>query len=183
MHTNDRNRPVLLSRRTASATRIYMLDLVTGPVVEREQVGHDGLNCTNAKMTHSFPGNITVLDTERRRLADRMYAARHGRTDLALRHQERQPCGALVTGGVLASLGSAAVRHRRQLRAEPPLLLRAGRRARSRRAARRRYINIAIGSGTAVIRSRTDAGQLLFDPRLRAVRQAHPDSYNVAEAI
>ena len=88
---------------------IYMVDLETGTLLWRGGKSGDGLNFTNTKMTHSFPGNITVLDTDGDRFADRMYAADMGGQVWRFDIWNKNAVGELVTGGVIASLGNKAV--------------------------------------------------------------------------
>lgn len=88
---------------------IYMVDLETGTLLWHGGKSGDGLNYTNAKMTHSFPGSITVLDTDGDRFADRMYAADMGGQVWRFDIWNKNAVGELVTGGVIASLGNKGI--------------------------------------------------------------------------
>ncbi len=88
---------------------IYMVDLESGALLWRGGKSGTGLNFTNTKMTHSFPGNITVLDTDGDRFADRMYAADMGGQVWRFDIWNKKAVGELVTGGVIASLGNKGV--------------------------------------------------------------------------
>jgi type IV pilus assembly protein PilY1 len=87
--------------------RIFMVDLETGALLWR--AGDAGTNFVNTNMTHSFPGNITVLDTDGDRFADRMYAADMGGQVWRFDIWNKKDVGELVTGGVIASLGNKGV--------------------------------------------------------------------------
>lgn len=89
--------------------RIFMVDLESGALLWRAGDSGTGLNFTNTKMTHSIPGNITVLDTDGDRFADRMYAADMGGQVWRFDIWNKKDVNELVTGGVIASLGNKGV--------------------------------------------------------------------------
>ncbi len=83
---------------------IYMVDAKDGELLW--SAGASGTDFQDARMTHSIPSAVTVLDVDNDGYADRMYvgdmAAQVWRFDI---HNEEDE-GTLVTGGVLASLGT-----------------------------------------------------------------------------
>ena len=84
--------------------RIFIVDALSGALLW--SAGPSGADLNHARMTHSIPANITVLDMNSDGFADRMYAgdmsAQLWRFDITNGNAR----GALVAGGVLASLGS-----------------------------------------------------------------------------
>lgn len=126
---------------------IYMVDIETGDVLWSASGTGGGGTLINAKMTHSFPSNINVLDTNGDGYADRMYAADMGGQVWRFDIWNRPSVQPLVTGGVFASLGGAFVAPSAVSRAvnrrfyyQPdvaPIAVRGS----------RPYYNIAIGSG------------------------------------
>ncbi|HKT71401.1 MAG TPA: PilC/PilY family type IV pilus protein [Steroidobacteraceae bacterium] len=130
-----------------SGNRIYMVDAQTGQLLWYAggpgAVGTPDLALPN--MTSSIPARVTVVDTDGDQFADRIYAADMGgrvwRFDI-FNNSERS---ALVTGGVLASLGAAD---------ESPATLADTRRfyyapdvALIQRRGADPYYNVALGSG------------------------------------
>jgi type IV pilus assembly protein PilY1 len=86
---------------------LYIVDLETGNLLwTASKTGVAGANFTHAEMTHSIPANITVLDTDGDRLADRMYAADMGGQIWRFDVTNGNAVGSLVAGGPLASLGN-----------------------------------------------------------------------------
>ncbi len=87
---------------------VYMIDLESGDLLWR--ASSDNADFNDANMTHSMPAAVTVLDTDGDRFADRMYASDMGgrvwRFDITNGNAKAD----LVQGGVLASLGGAAVK-------------------------------------------------------------------------
>lgn len=86
-------------------SKIFMIDPLTGKTIW--SAGSSGADLTLARMDHSIPGSISVIDTDGDGYADRMYAA-----DLAgqvwrfdIDNSGVSP-SSLVTGGVIASLGA-----------------------------------------------------------------------------
>jgi type IV pilus assembly protein PilY1 len=98
-------------------------------------------------MTHSFPSNINVLDTNGDGFSDRMYAADMGGQVWRFDIWNRPSVQPLVTGGVFASLGGAAIAPSAVSRAQnrrfyyspdvAPITVRGS----------RPFMNLAIGSG------------------------------------
>lgn len=89
--------------------RIFMVDLEFGTLLWRAGDSGAGLNFVNSKMTHAIPGNITVMDTDGDRFADRLYAADMGGQVWRFDIWNKNDVSSLVTGGVIASLGNKAV--------------------------------------------------------------------------
>jgi type IV pilus assembly protein PilY1 len=98
-----------------TGNRIFMLDAITGDLLWHAGptnvtgLGYDSTaNFTNAKLTHSIPADVRVLDLTNDGFADRMYAADTGgrvwRFDI---NNNATTKASLVTGGVFASLGNA----------------------------------------------------------------------------
>ncbi len=87
-----------------SGNRIFMVDALRGTLLW--SAGSTGADFNHARMTHSIPAAVTVLDTNSDGFADRMYAgdmaAQLWRFDIS----NGNPKASLVAGGVLASLGS-----------------------------------------------------------------------------
>lgn len=136
----------------SSGNRIFMLDAITGDLLWHAGptnvtgLGYDSTaNFTHAKLTHSIPADVRVLDLTNDGFADRMYAADTGgrvwRFDI---NNNATTKAALVTGGVFASLGNAdETSHpnsssRRFYNAPDVSLIKIGGRF---------VINIALGSG------------------------------------
>lgn len=94
-------------REDSVGNAIYMVDLLTGDLVWR--AGRDNGNLQLAEMTHSIPAPLAVVDVSQNGLADRMYVGDMGgrlwRFDIVNGSDPND----LVEGGVLASLGGAAV--------------------------------------------------------------------------
>jgi type IV pilus assembly protein PilY1 len=108
--TNNDNEPDPFSFSDDNVgNEIFMVDLESGGLLWRGGKSGTGLNFVNAKMTHSFPGNITVLDTDGDRFADRMYAADMGGQVWRFDIWNKNDVSSLVTGGVIASLGNKGV--------------------------------------------------------------------------
>ncbi|MEQ1579795.1 MAG: PilC/PilY family type IV pilus protein [Steroidobacteraceae bacterium] len=98
-----------------TGNRIYMIDAITGDLLWHAGptnvtgLGYDSTaNFTHAKLTHSIPADIRVIDLTNDDFADRMYAADTGgrvwRFDI---NNNATTKASLVTGGVFASLGNA----------------------------------------------------------------------------
>lgn len=122
---------------------IYMLDLNTGAMLW--SISNTGATMTDARMTHSIPAGIAVLDTNNDRLADRMYASDTGGRVWRFDIINGNATSSLVQGGVLASLGGAYYgsptlqQNRRFYNSPDPVLI-------SYRGITP-FVNIAIGTG------------------------------------
>jgi type IV pilus assembly protein PilY1 len=134
-------------RADTSGNRIYMVDAVSGNLLwYAGGPGSTGTpNLPLAKMTHSIPARVSVLDLDGNGFADRMYAADLGgrvwRFDIWL----DKPVGELVTGGVFADLGAASesvptIENTRRFYNGPDVAL-------IQRRFGEAYLNIALGSG------------------------------------
>ena len=128
-----------------AGNRIFMLDAISGDLLWSAGPSASSANLKLAKMTHSIPAGLTVIDNDANGFADRMYAADMGgrvwRFDIA---NGKGPTD-LVAGGVFASLGAAeqspAVREdTRRFYYAPDVALFAPRGAKP-------FYNLAIGSG------------------------------------
>lgn len=124
---------------------VYMVDIETGKLLWR--ASSDNADFNDANMTHSIPSAITVLDTDGDKYADRMYASDMGGRVWRFDITNGNTVDELVQGGVLASLGGAAVDSGSRTLADvrrfygspdvAPISLRGS----------RPFMNIAIGSG------------------------------------
>ena len=90
----------------ASGNRIYIVDALKGSLLWSAGAAASDANLKLARMDHSIPAAVTVLDTDSDGYADRMYvgdtAAQVWRFDIT----NGNPADTLVAGGVLASLGT-----------------------------------------------------------------------------
>jgi type IV pilus assembly protein PilY1 len=125
--------------------RIFMLDAVSGATLWSAGPDTSSANLKLKKMTHSIPGNITVIDTDADGLADRMYAGDMGGRVWRFDITNGNGAGTLVTGGVFASLGTADISpvsraDTRRFYYAPDVALFSPRGAKP-------YYNLAIGSG------------------------------------
>ncbi|MEO8063958.1 MAG: PilC/PilY family type IV pilus protein [Pseudomonadota bacterium] len=163
---------------------IFMLDLESGDLLWSATGTGGGGTLVNSKMTHSFPSNINVLDTNGDGFADRMYAADMGGQVWRFDIWNRPSVQPLVTGGVFASLGGANIAPSAVSRAENRRLYYAPDVAPITVRGSRPFMNIAIGSGYR--------GHPLNDEtqdRFYAIRDYSPftaltqASYNAATAI
>ena len=86
--------------------RLYMVDAISGNLLWSAGGTGSGANFINASMTHSIPSPVSVLDIDGNGYAERMYvgdmAAQLWRFDIT----NGNPVASLVTGGVIASLGT-----------------------------------------------------------------------------
>jgi type IV pilus assembly protein PilY1 len=126
---------------------LYVVDAVSGALLWSAGKTGTDYNFTNAKMTHSFPAPLTVIDTDQDSFIDRIYAAdvdgKLWRFDVA----NGNGAGTLMTGGVLASVGNGALAagsrsaaNARRFYSQPdvaPIVMRGS----------LPFYNIAIGSG------------------------------------
>jgi len=101
--------PFVASASDSIGNGLYMVDLESGALLWKGSNSGSGLSYTNSKMTHSFPANITVLDTNGDRFADRMYAADMAGQVWRFDIWNGNSASQLVTGGVIASLGQKGV--------------------------------------------------------------------------
>jgi type IV pilus assembly protein PilY1 len=130
-----------------SGNRIYMVDAVTGALLwfagGPNSAGTPNLQL--AKMTHSIPSRINVLDTDGDGLSDRMYVGDMGGRVWRFDIWNRNEVATLVTGGVFADLGAASeqtptIENTRRFYNAPDVAL-------IQRRGANAYYNIAIGSG------------------------------------
>ncbi len=127
--------------------RIYMVDAASGELLWFAG-GPDGAGTPDLslpRMTHSIPGRVVVIDTDGDRYADRLYAGDMGGRVWRFDIWNGRGRGALVTGGVLATLGAGdtgrtAITDNRRFYSAPDVAL-------IRRRGAAPYYNIAIGSG------------------------------------
>ena len=94
--------------------RIFMVDAITGDLLWHagptnvSGLGYDSTaNFTHAKLTHSIPADIRVVDMTNDGFADRMYAVDTGGQVWRFDIYNGNTAANLVTGGVFASLGNA----------------------------------------------------------------------------
>jgi type IV pilus assembly protein PilY1 len=88
---------------------LYIVDAVSGKLLWSAGKSGTDYSFTNAKMTHSFPAPVTVLDTNQDRFLDRIYAADVDGKIWRFDINNGSAASALVTGGVLASIGNGAL--------------------------------------------------------------------------
>jgi type IV pilus assembly protein PilY1 len=88
---------------------LYIVDAVSGKLLWSAGKEGAGYDFTNAKMTHSFPANLTVMDTDQDLYLDRIYAADMDAKVWRFDITNGNGAGTLVAGGVLASLGNGAL--------------------------------------------------------------------------
>ncbi len=86
---------------------LYIVDAVSGKLLWSASNSGTAYNYTNAKMTHSFPANLTVLDSDADLFIDRIYAGDMDGKVWRFDITNGNGAGTLVTGGVIASLGNA----------------------------------------------------------------------------
>jgi type IV pilus assembly protein PilY1 len=138
-----------------SGHRIYMLDAITGAPLWYAG-GPDGVatpepnllldaSTTNGTMNNAIPGELTVIDTNGDRFADRIYAADLGGRIWRFDITNGASVGNLVAGGVIARLGagdnaSPTMADTRRFYSAPDVAL-------IERRGADPYYNIAIGSG------------------------------------
>ena len=163
---------------------IYMVDLETGDVLWNITGTGGGGTVVNTKMTHSFPSNITVLDTNGDGFADRMYAADMGGQVWRFDIFNRPSVQPLVTGGVFASLGGAFIAPSAVSRAENRRMYYAPDVAPITVRGSRPFMNIAIGSGYRGHPLNSETQDRFYSIRDYAPFVARDqNSYNVTAAI
>jgi len=123
--------------------RIYMVDAITGALLW--SAGPSGASLNLARMDHSIPAGITVIDLNGDGYADRMYAGDMAGQLWRFDINNGQNTAGLVTGGVIASLGTHddtthLVADARRFYAPPDVALVAS-------PGTAPYLNIALGSG------------------------------------
>ncbi len=123
---------------------IYMIDATSGNLLW--SASDTGATRNIAAMTHSIPGNISVLDLDGDTFADRMYAADMGGRVFRFDIFNGQAANALVTGGMLADLGAAPLSSPRP-RAQSRRFYNAPDVALMKRRGKSSFFNIALGSG------------------------------------
>lgn len=166
----------------SSGNGVYIVDLETGDLLWR--ASSDNADFNDSNMTHSIPSAITVLDTDGDRYADRMYASDMGGRVWRFDIWNGKTKAELVTGGVLASLGGAAVAPAdrtladvRRLYGSPdvaPITLRGS----------RPFINIAIGSGYRGHPLQTDTQDRFYSIRdYQPFNKRDNASYSATDAV
>ncbi|WP_331612066.1 pilus assembly protein [Povalibacter sp.] len=129
----------------ASGNRIYIVDALKGTLLWSAGSSASNANLKLARMEHSIPSRVTVLDTNQDGYADRMYvgdmAAQIWRFDIT----NGNAPNSLVAGGVIASLGSHdenphTEEHARRFYNAPDV-------AAMQLQGQLPFLNIAIGSG------------------------------------
>ena len=140
---------------------LYMVDVFSG--AKLWSAGASGANFNNARMDHAIPSSITVIDVDGDGFADHMYvgdmAAQLWRFDIANGH----PAATLVTGGVIASLGTKdesthIVDDFRRFYAPPDVSV-------ERKHGMLPFLNIAIGSGYRGHPTRVDTHDRFYSVR------------------
>jgi type IV pilus assembly protein PilY1 len=88
---------------------IYIIDSVTGALLwHGAKDGRDKeFNVADKSMDYSIPADVKVIDLDGDNFADRMYAADMGGQVWRFDVHNGQPASGLITGGVIAQLGSA----------------------------------------------------------------------------
>jgi type IV pilus assembly protein PilY1 len=159
---------------------VYILDMATGAPLW--SASNTGATLNDARMTHSIPSAIAVLDTNNDRLADRLYASDVGGRIWRFDIINGNSVASLVQGGVLASLGGASFgtptlqQNRRFYNTPDPVLIS------SRGIAP--FINIAIGSGYRGHPLETDTRDSFYSVRDFDVWNVRTTaSYTVANTI
>jgi type IV pilus assembly protein PilY1 len=94
----------------AAGNSIYIIDSVSGTVLWRGSKSGGNLNfaVSGRAMDYSIPAEVKVVDFDGDGFADRMYAADMGGQVWRFDIYNGQTASNLVTGGVIAKLGSAA---------------------------------------------------------------------------
>jgi type IV pilus assembly protein PilY1 len=129
----------------SAGNALYMVDAVSGDLLWSASKSGTEYNFTNAKMTHSFPANLTALDTDEDLFLDRIYAADMDGKVWRFDITNGNGANTLVTGGVLASLANATLatknyENARRFYSAPDV-------ASMTQRGSLPYMNIAIGSG------------------------------------
>jgi len=130
-----------------SGNRIFIVDASSGRLLWFAG-GPDASGTPDlalARMTHSIPGRVVVLDTNGDQYADRLYAGDMGGRVWRFDLWNGRPRASFGTGGVLATLGSGdtsatAIEDNRRFYSAPDVAL-------IQRRGADPYYNLAIGSG------------------------------------
>jgi type IV pilus assembly protein PilY1 len=142
---NDLSPTTFAYNEDSVGNSLYIVDALDGSLLWSAGKSGTGYAFTNAKMTHSFPANLTVLDTDQDLYLDRIYAADMDAKVWRFDISNGKAKGSLVEGGVLASLGNATLgtknyENARRFYSAPDVALITQRGSVP-------YYNIAIGSG------------------------------------
>jgi type IV pilus assembly protein PilY1 len=121
---------------------IYIVDSISGALLWHGTSG--GTDANFARMNRSIPAEVRVIDFNGNGYADRMYAADMGGQIWRFDVFNGQPRSSLVTGGVIAELGTApsatgAIEHNRRFYYPPDVAL-----ATSREF---NFLHVGVGSG------------------------------------
>lgn len=127
-----------------SGNAVYMVDALTG--ARLWHASSTGSNRNLARMVHAISANISVLDLDGDTFADRMYASDMGGLVWRFDIYNGNTVANLVTGGVIADLGSAALSAPRPL-SETRRLYNTPDVALMKRRGRATFFNVALGSG------------------------------------
>jgi type IV pilus assembly protein PilY1 len=145
---------------------LYMVDAKSGALLWSAGPTSSN-NFSNARMTHAIPGVVTVMDVNNDGFADRMYvgdmAGQVWRFDIT----NGNPASTLVTGGVIASLGTKedtthTMANTRRFYAAPDVAL-------VEPVGARAFFDVAIGSGYRGHPVNTEVSD-----RLYAIRDYNP---------
>jgi type IV pilus assembly protein PilY1 len=119
--------------------KVYMLDVATGNVLWSAGPSNSSADLELTRMEHSIVADVRVVDLSGDNFADRMYAADLGGQVWRFDINNGEKRADLVTGGVMADVGSqAANRDRRFFYAPDVAEVRCGGKV---------FYNVAIGSG------------------------------------
>jgi type IV pilus assembly protein PilY1 len=142
---NDLSPTTFAYNEDTRGNSLYIVDALDGKLLWSAGKSGDEYNFTSAKMTHSFPANLTVMDTDQDLYLDRIYAADMDAKVWRFDISNGKSADELVAGGVLASLGNGALstknyENARRFYSAPDV-------ASITQRGSVPYFNIAIGSG------------------------------------
>ena len=122
---------------------LYMVDVFSG--ARLWWAGNGGADFNNARMDHAIPSPVSVADLDGDGQADHMYVGDMSGQVWRFDINNGQPAASLVTGGVIASLGTRdesvhTVADYRRFYAAPDISI-------ERQAGKRPFVSVALGSG------------------------------------